>query len=302
MPSVCYNFCIMLLNSPTEKQFELLISPWAATFYKLVETAQSDLLITSPFISGEPLKKIAEIVHNKPSLQLHIITNLAINSLLTGFLDIASLTTLAEIIPNTTVTYLPGLHAKVYIADNKRAVVTSSNLTSGGLMGNREYGVLLHNSDDIAQIRNDLITYTALGNYVPLETLKILSQATSDLKIHRQRADRSINSKLRKVFEQRTEEARIELLRTQARGKTTHSIFCDMVLYLLRKHGHLTTIELHPLIQQINPDLCDDTIDRVIDGVHFGKKWKHHVRNAQQALKRQGVIDFDGTKWLLKVQ
>lgn len=292
----------MTLDVHLEKRFDLLISPWATTFYELVETAQSDLLITSPFISSEPLKKIKEIIYNKPHLQLHIITNLAITSLLTGFLDIDSLTTLAETIPDTKVTYLPGLHAKVYIADNKAAVVTSSNLTSGGLINNREYGVLLRHPDDVAQIRNDLITYAALGNIVPLETLRILSQATSDLKLHRQRAERSINNKLRKVFEQRTEEARIELLRTQARGKTTHGIFCDMVLYLLRKHGELTTIEIHPLVQQINPDLCDDTIDRVIDGVHFGKKWKHHVRNAQQALKRQGVIDFDGTKWLLKVE
>jgi len=50
-------------------------------------------------------------------------------------------------------------------------------------------------------------------------------------------------------------------------------------------------------VQQIHPDLCDDTIDRVIDAVHFGKKWKHYVRNAQQALKRKGLIDFDGQRW-----
>ncbi len=58
------------------------------------------------------------------------------------------------------------------------------------------------------------------------------------------------------------------------------------------------TIELHPLIQHIHPDLCDDSIDRVIEGVHFGKKWKHYVRNAQQALRRKGLIDFDGQRWI----
>lgn len=128
-----------------------------------------------------------------------------------------------------------------------------------------------------------------------------MSQATRDLKIDRQRADKSINSKLRKIFEQRTDEAKIELLKAQAKGKTTHGIFCDTVLYILSKHGALTTTELHPLIQQINPDLCDDSIDRVIDGVHFGKKWKHYVRNAQQSLKRQSLIDFDGTRWFVKI-
>mgnify|MGYP001617338381 CR=1 FL=1 len=70
-------------------------------------------------------------------------------------------------------------------------------------------------------------------------------------------------------------------------------------LYLLQKHGPLTTTQLHPLIQNLHPDLCDDGIDRVIDGVHFGKRWKHMVRNAQQYLKRSGQIRFDGRCWSL---
>jgi hypothetical protein len=37
-------------------------------------------------------------------------------------------------------------------------------------------------------------------------------------------------------------------------------------------------------------DLCDNTVDRVIDGKRFGKKWKHAVRSAQQHLKRQQKI------------
>jgi hypothetical protein len=37
----------------------------------------------------------------------------------------------------------------------------------------------------------------------------------------------------------------------------------------------------------------------MIDGVNFGKKWKHQVRTAQQHLKRQGEISFDGERWSL---
>ena len=39
------------------------------------------------------------------------------------------------------------------------------------------------------------------------------------------------------------------------------------------------------------------SIDRVIDGVHFGKRWKHYVRNAQQFLKRTGRVYYDGDRW-----
>jgi hypothetical protein len=49
----------------------------------------------------------------------------------------------------------------------------------------------------------------------------------------------------------------------------------------------------------MHPDLCDDKLDRVIGGVNFGKKWKHLVRSAQQALKREGCIALDGSKWRL---
>lgn len=290
----------MIIDNVSDKPLQLLASPWASTFYDLVKVAQEDLLITSPFISGEPIRKLVRIISEKPSLKVHVVTNLAINSLLDGVLDISSLTDLVEMLPNSQLTYLPGLHAKVYIADDKAAIVTSGNLTNSGLISNYEYGVLLLNSADVVEMRSDLIKYANLGNVVSLDTLKALSVATQDLKEQRQRAEKSINAKLRKVFEQRVNDTKVELLRARARGKTTHGIFCDTVLYLLENRGPLTTVELHPLTKQIHPDLCDDMIDRVIDGVHFGKKWKHYVRNAQQALKRQGLIGFDGVRWFIK--
>jgi len=41
------------------------------------------------------------------------------------------------------------------------------------------------------------------------------------------------------------------------------------------------------------------TPDSAIEGVNFGKKWKHYVRNAQQYLKRHGQVQFDGARWRL---
>ena len=258
------------------------------------------MLITSPFISGEPIKKIAGIISEKPYLKLHLVTNLAIDSLLSGSIDILRLTNLVEVAPNSKITYLPSLHAKVYVADNKAAIITSGNLTNNGLINNREYGVLLRNHAAVQEVRSDLTKYANLGNVVSLDTLKALAVVTHDLKAQRQRAEKSINTQLRNLFEQRMNIVKVELLKARARGKTTHGIFCDTVLYLLENRGPLITAELHPMIQQIHPDLCDDSIDRVIDGVHFGKKWKHYVRNAQQALRRNGLIDFDGVRWFLK--
>ncbi len=78
-------------------------------------------------------------------------------------------------------------------------------------------------------------------------------------------------------------------------------VFSRTILFLLRG-GPLRTIDLRPQIKRIHPDLCDDSVDRVIDGERFGKKWKHLVRTAQQILKRDGLVEFDGTSWRLAGQ
>lgn len=75
-------------------------------------------------------------------------------------------------------------------------------------------------------------------------------------------------------------------------GRSVNGVFADTILYLLSRF-QMTTVELHEHIKEIHPDLCDDAIDRVIDGQRFGKLWKHQVRNAQQHLRRRGLVDYD---------
>jgi hypothetical protein len=88
-------------------------------------------------------------------------------------------------------------------------------------------------------------------------------------------------------------------LRLRGRGGHVTPLFGETIIFLLRRHGPLSTKELHPLIQGIHPDLCDDNIDRVIDGIHYGKKWKHWVRSAQQRMKGENKIMFVENRWHL---
>jgi hypothetical protein len=66
---------------------------------------------------------------------------------------------------------------------------------------------------------------------------------------------------------------------------------------LLNKKGPTTTDDMHNDIQALHPDLCDDNVDRIIDGKRFGKKWKHAVRTAQQMLKKKGQIELSNGVW-----
>ena len=290
------------MSSESAVAVQVLTSPWASALYDLVQSAEERLLIASPFLSNGPLARVVGILRAKSptaNIQVEMLTNLAVDNLLSGVLDIVALRDMVLSLPGTTVTYLPGLHAKVYVADARTAIISSGNLTVAGMTTNYEYGVLLRDPLLIEKVRDDLTRYGSLGNKVSLETLEVLVQATQDLKAVRQRAERSINVRLRKEFEEHTEQAKLELLRARAQGKTTHGIFTDTVLYLLEQKGPLTTSELHPLVKQIHPDMCDDSIDRVIGDVHFGKRWKHYVRNSQLALRRRGIIKRDGKYWFL---
>ena len=60
-------------------------------------------------------------------------------------------------------------------------------------------------------------------------------------------------------------------------------------------------IQLHEItVRELVAGYEYDGVDRVIYGVHFGKKWKHHVRNAQQQLRRQGrIMRLADGRWAL---
>lgn len=275
--------------------------PWIGTLRHLVASVRSDLVLVSPFIKARPVEQVlAELAQRglTTSVRLVVLTNLRTQSVLDGSLDLEALVSMSKTVPKLEVNHLPGLHAKVYIADNQMAIVTSANLTDPGITGNLEYGVIFNDRSTVKEIRRDFENYALLGARVEAAELGALLDEANELKTLFKRAERSIHSDARRAFTEKLEATQILLLRQRARGKTTHAILVDTIRFLLRK-GPLRTTELHPLIQQLHPDVCDDSIDLVIEGVHFGKRWKHHVRNAQVFLRRAGRIRFDGKNWHL---
>jgi len=278
---------------------EFLTTPWTQAYSSFLTLAEHDALFVSPYITQMPLQRAQSIWSARGiagSVKVTIVTNLSPDNLLQGSLDPSALLTFVQSVPNAVIVYLPSVHAKVYVADDRAAIVTSANLTDGGLLRNHEYGVMMTDAVLVKRVRMDLERFATLGNSVPIDTLRDLVRTTLDLRELQKRAEQSVRKNLRSEFRRRMGKTRVELMAVRAHGKTTHRIFAETILYLLER-GPLRTLELQPQIQRIHPDLCDDLIDRVISGVHFGKKWKHHVRNAQQHLKRMGLIEFDGVHW-----
>jgi len=95
-------------------------------------------------------------------------------------------------------------------------------------------------------------------------------------------------------------QANDELIKIKLAGGKIHPIFEKTILYFLNKYGDLSQDTINNLIQETHPDLCDNDVDRVINGVAFGKKWKHAARTAMQRLKRLDKVYIINGKWTLK--
>lgn len=256
-------------------------------------------MLVSPFIKNSKAEQILlqlqkRRIHN--SVRVVVLTDLRPESALNGSTDLEAFVRLGNNLPKFDLTHLPSLHAKVYVADRSMAIITSGNLTDSGISRNLEYGVVSADEAVVGEIRRDFESYALLGATVSTAEITALLVEIKELKNLHKKAERTVSTRARRAFNEKLEETRVQLLRHRAKGKTTNAILSETILFLLAR-SPLRTVDLHPLIQRLHPDICDDSIDRVIGGVHFGKKWKHYVRNAQQFLKREGLIRFDGERW-----
>ena len=147
------------------------------------------------------------------------------------------------------------------------------------------------------EVRLDFEGYARLGAPLTVEEITNFASELAELRTEFQANERRAVRAASAAFRGRLRKAQDRVLRFRA-TKLNHAIFSETIEFLLSK-GPMATADLHPLIQLMHPDMCDDSVDRVIEGVNFEKKWKHLVRSAQQALKREGRIAYDGSKWHL---
>jgi len=282
-------------------------SPWASTFDEFACSIQESAIIAAPFIRRRPLERLARKLQSRKSVRIDLLTSLASGSLAEGLVDCGALLWFCERVPGTSVRHLLHLHAKAYVADRHTAIVTSANLTDSGLIRNFELGVKITEARVVDEISHDLTEYGGMGVGVSnsqLSELDGLAQQAQELKARVDRINRSgttaqyddalngINEKLIGLRVAPPEFA------TDPRGSITGQ-FSEAVRYVLARHGPLPTSEINALVRDLKPELCDDEVDRVIHGQSFGKRWKHDIRNAQQHLKRQGLIVLENRRWRL---
>lgn len=135
--------------------YELIRKPFYDNFMKLCSNSNSSIKLCAPFVKTNIVKDILD--NSKKNLNLSLITNINLNSLCKGGLDIEALELLSD--NNSSIINSQKLHAKIYIFDNKKCVITSANLTNSGLKTNLEYGILV---DDINKINTVIKDYNSI--------------------------------------------------------------------------------------------------------------------------------------------
>lgn len=139
---------------------KLLRTPWKTRLLDLVSQAKQSVRITSPYVKANICQEIIEAKSNDAKLEL--ITSFQLPRIHNGSLDLAGIEHILN--NNGIVKNHSRLHSKIYIFDNDKAIVTSSNLTNGGLITNFEYGVLIEESHIVRKVSDDFIELSSQEN------------------------------------------------------------------------------------------------------------------------------------------
>jgi hypothetical protein len=118
---------------------EILGSPWMDTFKELIGRTTSNFTFTSPFVKAPAVKTVMD--SRMHDFSISGIVSFRLRNFERHASDMEAIKLLHR--SGAIVKNIPNIHSKVYIFDTSAAVISSANLTPGGLIGNVEMGVLL---------------------------------------------------------------------------------------------------------------------------------------------------------------
>lgn len=121
---------------------------------ELVAQSKKSIKITSPFVKENICNELLAL--KSKDVELELITSFKLMSIYSGSLDLSGLENI--IISKGVVKNYPKLHSKIYLFDDKKAIITSGNLTNGGLLNNYEYGIFTTRTEIVSKIVTDFLS------------------------------------------------------------------------------------------------------------------------------------------------
>src|SRR5438132_1832032 len=105
----------------------LLPRNWKDDLKALVSEAQQELLIASPFVTRQGVDFVSRNMHSslQSAARLNFLTDLSPLHICQRATEPFALRTICQCVSVWAIWHLPRFHAKVYVADNRRAIITS---------------------------------------------------------------------------------------------------------------------------------------------------------------------------------
>jgi hypothetical protein len=175
-------------------KIEVLINPAIDVFMGLVKSSKEQLF-ASPFVKNNITNMVIE---NRPSdSKISLLTSYKLTNFYRGSSDLQALSNCIK--NNIEVKSYSRLHAKTYIFDSERAIVTSGNLTLGGLRNNYECGVLVEDRKIVTTLKDNFLALFKNEQDSPVVTeeiititAEILSKVPKEKKVRFEKTEKEI--------------------------------------------------------------------------------------------------------------
>lgn len=136
----------------------LINSNWLNHFLEELKDSKN-VCIVSPFITNN---MVNHLLKNWKGDELKIITRFNLNDFRS---KVSSLTALEKLVnAGIAVKGIYGLHSKSYLFDDKSAIITSANFTTGGFFNNYELGILTKDKSVINDVKKYILFLWSTNN------------------------------------------------------------------------------------------------------------------------------------------
>lgn len=135
----------------------VITTPWKDTFLELVSKSKKSIKITSPFVKETICNELLSA--KKSTSKIELITSFKLGTIHSGSLDINAIESIIN--SNGIVKNFSRLHSKIYLFDEREVIISSGNLTNGGLVNNYEYGIYSNDKSFVSKVVSD---FNSLSN------------------------------------------------------------------------------------------------------------------------------------------
>jgi HKD family nuclease len=200
---------------------------WRNDLGSILSQCNEELTISSPYVSEAGIDFLLKNMNNKLKTNgsVNFITDLSPINIYQKATNPIAFQKLMENCSQIKLRHLPRLHAKVYVSDYSHAIITSGNLTAGGLFRNFEYGVELTNNEDVTIVKEDVESYSLLGAEVSLIEIKSYCKILEEVELSLIEKEKTARSESKEIFNSLFQKAEEKLVKLRLSEGAPHTVY-----------------------------------------------------------------------------